>query len=332
MRYVVITVCVAVAITGIGYAYSKYSGSSRSRLSADYHDNGNVLLKIWDVMGEGDQSLDGAWVYPRIGGDDYLYTSGLWVGTDSQGAVEVSVSHQLSELEFYPITDLEMSDGGNWPEGVPIFADLDSYVRCDDSHAGENGPLGIEVERHGYSFSAPPKDDFIGFQYKIYNLSSADLSNVYVSRFADFDVGGGLGYMSDLVGFDQARNMPYMYDDTGAPPGYIGIICPQGTPLGAKAYGGGEYTPDDDEGKFQDMQYAGWDTEDTPDDWRILYNTGPYNIPDGGYITIAFITVSGDDLADLQANADVAMDSYPGDTGTVNITPASYGQIKVMYR
>jgi hypothetical protein len=316
------------AVALIGYAYAKYNGDIGGR-SGYYHDNGNVLLKIWAVMGEGDESGDGGWVYPRIGGNVYLYSSGLWIGTDCQGAVKVSVCYLNVSLEFFPVTELVMSDGGNWPEGVPIFADLDSYVRCDDSEAGEAGPIGIEVERHGYSFSAPPKDDFIGFQYKIYNLSGADLSNLYVSRHSDFDVGGALSYIDDLVGFDQDRQMPYMYDEDGDPPGYIGIICPQGTPLGSKGY---LNTPDDDAGKFQYMQYSGWETQDTPYDYRVLYNTGPYHIPEGGCITVAFITVSGDDLADLQANADAAMDSYPGDTGTVNIVPSSVGRVKALYR
>ncbi len=326
---------IVIAVGLVGYAYSKYSRAGGGR-SGYYHDNGNVQLKIYGLLYEADGDDNGSWppgggtwIYPRLGGDAYLCSSTVWIGTDSQGVVKVSEGGWA--VEYYPVVHLVMSDTGPWPDGVPLFADLDSYERCDDRDAGENGPIGIEVERHGYSFTAPPKDDFIGFQYKIYNLSGADLSNVYVSRFADFDVGGSLSYIDDLVGFDQGRQMPYMYDEDGSPPGYIGIICPQGTPLGSKTWDIDE-DPGDDATKFVYMQYSGWDIEDTPYDWRVFYNTGPYDIPDGGYITVAFITVSGDNLADLQTNADVAMSSYPGDTGTVNITPASFGEIKAMYR
>jgi hypothetical protein len=326
---ILVTVLVA-AVAFVGYAYSKYSYAASARSEFDYHDNGNVLLKVWDVMGEGDDSGDGAWIYPRVGGEPHLYVSGFWVGTDCHGLIQVSVSYQLTELEFDPTVELVMSDDAGWPGGVPVFSDLDSYVRCDDDDAGEAGPICIEVERHGYSFSAPPKDDFIGFQYKIYNQSGEDLTGVYVSRPCDFDVGGETSYLDDLVGHDSSRNMPYMYDGE-AGHGYTGVVCPQGTPLGSKVWDIMN-DPETDGQKFAYMTNATWETGDTPDDWRVMYNTGPYTIPVDGYITVAFITVSGDDLADLQANADVAMESYPGDTGTVNIIPSSMGRVKALYR
>lgn len=330
MKKAVLITLIAFAVTLTAYAYLKYSGTNGGRTEYDYHDNSNVLLKVWDVMGEGDDSGDGAWIYPRIGGVPHLYTSGLWVGTDCHGLIQVSVSYQLTELEFTPTIGLVMSDDAGWPDGVPIFSDLDSYVRCDDDYAGEAGPICIEVERHGYSFTAPPKDDFIGFQYKIYNQSGEDLTGVYVSRPCDFDVGGETSYLDDLVGHDSGRNMPYMYDGE-AEHGYIGVVCPQGTLLGSKVW---DITndPEDDVSKFACMTNATWETADIPNDWRVMYNTGPYTIPVDGYITVAFITVSGDDLADLQANADEALDSYPDDTGTVNIIPSSVGRVKALYR
>jgi hypothetical protein len=323
-------ILVTVAVALIGFAYSKYSGAAGGRWEHNYHDNGNVLLKVWDVMGEGDRDEDGAWIYPRVGGEPHLYTSGFWVGTDCHGAIKVSGSYQLTELEFTPTVELVMSDDAGWPDGVPTFADLDSYVSCDDDDAGEVGPIGIEVERHGYSFSAPPKDDFIGFQYKIYNDTDEDLTNVYVSRPCDFDIGGSTSCLDDFVGHDYNRDMPYMYDAEDSN-GYIGILCPHGKPLGSRVWNV-DSDPVTDTEKFYYMTDVSWATADTPDDWRVMYNTGPYTIPVDGYITVAFITVSGDDLADLQANADVAMDSYPGDTGTVNITPASVGRVKALYR
>jgi hypothetical protein len=329
MKKSIITALLVIGVALVGFAHSKYSaGGGRSEY--EYHDNGNVLLKVWDVMSEGDQFEDGAWIYPRVDGKPYLYVSGFWVGTDCQGLIKVSVSYELSELEFDPTVELVMSDDAEWPDYIQTFADLDSYVRCDDSDAGEAGPIGIEVERHGYSFSAPPKDDFIGFQYKIYNNTDDDLTNVYVSRPCDFDIGGEPSYIEDLVGYDPTRNMPYMYDNI-AEHAYIGIICPYGTPLGSEVW---EIIsgPEDDLTKFLLMENDTWETTDTPNDWVIMYNTGPYTIPVDGSITVAFITVSGDDLSDLQANADAAMNSYPGDNVAVNIVPSSMGRVKALYR
>ncbi|UCE26662.1 MAG: hypothetical protein JSW52_09980 [Candidatus Coatesbacteria bacterium] len=331
MKKSVLMAALVAAVALVGYASSRYN-SAGARTDWYYHSNGNVQLCICPGLYEyqPNQWPSNTWLYPNsYSGYYYLYESGIWVGTDSQGPLKVSESAHNGG-EYHSVVELVMSDDAGWPDGVPLFADLDSDERCDDSNAGENGPIGIEVERHGYSFSAPPKDDFIGFQYKIYNLSGGYLANVYVSRFADFDLGGsGYDCTDDLVGFDQGRQMPYMYDEDGDPSGYISIICPQGTPLGSKAY---VDTPDDDAGKFQYMQYSDWDVKQTPNDWRVMYNTGPYTSPVDSYITVAFVTVSGDDLADLQANADAAMDSYPGDTGTVNIVPSSVGRVKALYR
>jgi hypothetical protein len=330
MKKVVVITLIAFAFTLVVYAYSNHYSGKGGRYEYGYHDNGNVLLKVWDFMAEGDNNEDGAWIYPRVGGEPYLYASAFWVGTNCDGAIKVSTSYQLSVQEFRTTVDLVMSHDAEWPDGVPIFSDLDSYVKCNDDDAGEAGPIGIDVERHGYSFTAPPKDDFIGFQYKIYNGTDDDLTNVYVSRPCDFDVGGSSSCLDDLVGHDYNRDMPYMYDGESNH-GYIGIICPQGKPLGSKIWNV-DGNPVTDTEKFYYMTDVSWETADTPDDWRVMYNTGPYYIPVDGNITVAFITVSGDDLADLQANADVAMDSYPGDTGTVNIVPSSVGRVKALYR
>ncbi len=321
MKNGILVAVLIAAVALVGFAYSKYSDAGQGRSVYDYHDNGNVELKVWSDMSEGDTggSGDGGWVYPRVGGIPYLYTSTMWFGVIGS-VVE----------EWHNLLGVWMSDDTEWPDDVPVFGDLDSYVLCDDSDEGDAGPIGLSVERHGYSFTAPPKDDFVGFQYKIYNQHGYDLTGVYVSRPCDFDVGGETSYLDDLVGHDSSRNMPYMYDGVGGH-GYIGVVCPQGTPLGSKVWDIMN-DPEDDATKFEYMTNDTWETADTPNDWRVMYNTGPYTIPVDGYITVAFITVSGDDLADLQANADIAMDSYPGDTGTVNIVPSSVGRVKALYR
>jgi hypothetical protein len=319
MKIRIALLLITIAVFLVGYAYPKHFGTNGGRSEYDYHDNGNVELKVWRTPDEGDIDFDGGWIYPRVDGIPYLYTSTMWFG--GWGCVTE---------DWHNLLGVWMSDDAEWPDDIPVFADLDSYVLCDDSDEGDAGPLGISVERHGYSFTAPPKDDFIGFQYKIYNQHGQDLNGVYISRPCDFDIGGETSYLDDLVGHDSSRDIPYMYDEE-AEHGYIGVICPQGTPLGSKVWDIMS-DPEDDETKFAYMTNDTWETADTPNDWRVMYNTGPYTIPADGHITVAFITVSGDDLADLQANADVAMDSYPDDTGTVNIVPSSVGRVKALYR
>jgi hypothetical protein len=162
-------------------------------------------------------------------------------------------------------------------EDFPNGEDDDGDGRCDEDYAAigqqmlaaeyydntenvraaspEHVPLGIKVQQTSYAWSAPGETDFVGMDYKIFNLGGRALRNVYVGIFADMDIGSRAAcpncyYQDDEAGlFDSTVTYPgptggivsrriqmgYMWDNPDDPartsdhkggdaPGYFGLM------------------------------------------------------------------------------------------------------------
>jgi hypothetical protein len=143
-------------------------------------------------------------------------------------------------------------------------------------------------------------------RYRLTNNSSATLEDSYVALAYDIDIGGSLSYIGDYVGFDDEREMPYMYDSDPDNP-YLGLVCVEGLVRGAHAWDIGS-DPESDEYKYAYMQDPSFDCERTePYDWRVMLSTGPYEIPAGSTRIVTFAVVAGADLEALRENADTAL-------------------------
>lgn len=207
--------------------------------------------------------------WPSVDGPEYLYHGTIWFGTQEGTDIYV-ISHnrQSIEPEWVPIYPCEFgsldSDSSNWdnrPPHVEKVSDFDSWTICDDSGATEAGPLGLECERHTYSWGVPDHDDYVVHAFLLRNLSGHTLHDFYFGFPYDCDLGGSLDYLDDLVGYEgndntdewtnptqpgvvwsdptpdgipdeydavnfdppEQRSTSYMYDSNDEPPGYIGI-------------------------------------------------------------------------------------------------------------
>lgn len=177
-----------------------------------YLDVGNFWNKIWNRLYVGDQFGDaksGTW--PGGSGVSYLYIGNLWFGTLIGGGIYVSGDFPYAsggpEWHELPPTESEllMSNKGNWeqrPSYVKTTGDLDTYAICDDSDAGEKGPIPVEGEMHAIQWSAPGHDDWIVLECWITNKNASRIEECYVSLAYDLDIGGSLDYIDDLVGYD----------------------------------------------------------------------------------------------------------------------------------
>ena len=108
----------------------------------------------------------------------------------------------------------------------------------------QTAPLGIEVRVLAFAFDRPGAlGDATFYRYTLVNKSGADVTEAYVSLFADPDLGDA---SDDYVGVDSARAMAFVYnadneDGTGAgstygtPPPAVGFDLLQGpvVPAGA---------------------------------------------------------------------------------------------------
>ena len=82
--------------------------------------------------------------------------------------------------------------------------------------------------------------------------------------------------------------------------------------------------PDPSKYKFMTGEYHRASAEEDGE-WSVVVAAGPWDIPSGGRVKVAFAIVHGDDLADLQANADMANAVYEA-------TPVGTGQIPQSFR
>jgi hypothetical protein len=202
---------VALSVSAVKY---KHPGTYGRTPTSDYMTVGQLWMKVWNIMGCGDASGDHAGEWPGGSGASYVYTGNYWFGVAIGETIFVIQEYQLTELEWHPLAPCEnqilMSDNANWSElpyveaGIPAdpVSDLDCFTWCDDSDAGEAGPLGLKAYMRGYSWGVPGHDDWIVFEYKVWNNRGSDINNYFLSNPYDNDVGGGLDYIDDLVLFE----------------------------------------------------------------------------------------------------------------------------------
>jgi hypothetical protein len=183
------------------------------RLAFDYLDVNNFWMKIWNRQMVGDNQSDTNGEWPGGSGVHYCYAGYVWFGTLISGGIYVSGDFSIgsgknpewSEDGFVSENELLMSNQSNWsrrPAHVRTTGDLDSYAKCDDADAGENGPIPCELEMHGICWSAPGHDDWIVLECWLTNKNSSRLEDCYVSLAYDLDIGGSLDYIDDLVGYE----------------------------------------------------------------------------------------------------------------------------------
>jgi hypothetical protein len=146
----------------------------------------------------------------------------------------------------------------------------------------------------------------------ITNNTLFDITNMFFGIFADWDVGGS-NFALNRGGYDPQRNMLYQYENGGAvDPNYYGILPVNVDPNTVRG------TVDKDI-VFTSLTQLRLDifnlmtsTDFTPitedGNYRTYISTGPYTIPSTESLTLDYAFVAGTDLADLQANAQLAIE------------------------
>jgi hypothetical protein len=211
------------------------------------------------------------------------------------------------------------------PDGVPhlltgaTLADQQTVAHFQDSRAVPQ--LGVQLRQETFQFAEAPDDDYVILRYRIRNVSATALSNLYVGWYNDWDI-GGVGSENpadnDRTGFDPGRGLGYAWDQNGGAFGaYFGIMVL--TAPGAASYRGiwnddtdprnpsfglyDGYTKDE---KWQTLSGGVVFTDAGPADISNAIATGPFTLAPQDSVLVAFAYLAGDDLADLQANADAA--------------------------
>ncbi|MFA5032799.1 MAG: T9SS type A sorting domain-containing protein [bacterium] len=231
------------------------------------------------------------------------------------------------------------------PAKGDIVSDEDTYAVSGDWIPAENatviwvsdaGPygglgLGVRVEQRTYSFNMSENKNYIYTNYKIKNMNSFPLKNVYFGYFMDNDIGQGSddsleGCMDDMVGYDKTLNLGYTYDfdsyEPGwtTPAGYIGcVLCETPGDIGFTGFNSWLYVGPDslvdmnlqDSLKYEKLKSTAFFTSTTPNEVRQLSSSGPYlSLQPGEEVNFTIAVVCADNLTDLKENAQNAITQF----------------------
>ncbi len=181
---------------------------------------------------------------PGGSGQEYLYKGGLWIGAliDEVGfqtaRVSVALDGWFDVNELLPGTDesiLERSrldtvncfgqpiydvDAVADHEYVAVFEDTlhDVFWVNDDPVDGMHRPLGVKITRTTYSMINAPCNHIYWIKYRVENIGSNFLKNLYLGHYVDGAVrhSGETEYSSDdLCGFDPVSQTAYWCDNDG---------------------------------------------------------------------------------------------------------------------
>jgi hypothetical protein len=230
----------------------------------------------------------------------YLFDGELWVGAKVSGDTAVTTG-RLSGQEWTPVEEF------GHLYGVSAFSDEDTYTRYHDLDGGPAGalahlPLGIQVSQRIFAWAGA---DYIVHDLLVENVGTQDLEDVYVGFCWDFNISTRARTdpaVDDLVGFDAANAVSYMYDDDGddgRSPGYIGGTF-LNTPLSAHGWWTAGSGPAGDAHRYALLSGGIMADPTDPDDYRLLHAAGPFDLPPGRTVPVLHVLAIGDGLMGLQ--------------------------------
>lgn len=248
------------------------------------HDTGLLTVSIDDVGGQ--EAWRTTFFWPDTIGVEHLYWNFLAVGLGQWSVVDAwdfewrtTSGGSLVILEPGPFAD---------EEGSAEYEDMSGRVR---------------VRQHSYAWDAAPDEDYIILAYTVVNTSGLRQDSMLIAHRTDFDVMGDHGgAMTDKSGFDSSRALAYMWDSSSTVHAGVSILSGayRGYHTGWRTY--------NDSDKYYIMDLPGADSiTPTWDDYGIWLSAGPYQVDAGDSLDVAFAFLAGEDIEDLQANADQAL-------------------------
>lgn len=203
-------------------------------------------------------------------------------------------------------------------------------------------PLGLSVTQESYQWDLPLLTNAIAYEFTITNVGPAQVDEVYLGMFGDFDVEDAqddrAGFWQGLVTASDGNyykvSVAYTYDDAANNPvagleGWVllghttdsaGVEAP--AEVGIHAYrdwwGNASFAqggdPTNDAERYEVMSTNVVDPPSLhPDDHRILISSGPFlSLAPGASLKYQVALVAGENLAELRDNAAEMVACYQG--------------------
>jgi len=295
----------------------------------------NITTTVTNIgrIGSLDPSDAGSGVGFRFkGGPSLLFEGSLIAGigpTQISNAARglLSGNQQLSDQDFTIAADgdLRVITPGTRSdqESVGIFEDK-----------AANNPMNLRITQESFAKKDAPYDDFILLRYTIENQNATPLNNFHFGVFFDWDIDGG-SFVTNKTDHDASRRLGYAFDTGAGPKTYVGMSLvsegnfnytaiyndPQATGFTGFALHDG-FT---DLEKWQSISSGVRLERAGPADVSFVVASGPFVIPPHGIIEVGFALLAGENLADLQANADAAQELWRNLFATAVAAPRDPG-------
>jgi hypothetical protein len=322
-------VALAIALV-VGVAAARSQGNhgeppQGGRDSWGDHNVGSVVCTISDigVVGYMDfptNSIGSGFQYPP-GTTSILFEGSLLIGTDD-GGIRVSDAmrdeNEVPNRDFTVESDLAISTPGGQADqqGLAEYSDVPAPAA-----------VAAYVRQHTYSWISDPFNDFVIFRYEI--IGSNDVANVYAGMFLDWDVASNATDNSD---YDWGNDLGYVSGAAGGTV-YAGIAsCSARPPATFRSLSNPNevYPPgctEDDKWNWISSGFV--NTSNAGEDLSLVMADGPFTLSNMSTEVVGFALVGGDDLGDLQANAQAAQAMWeivPVELASLDVIPGA-GQV-----
>jgi hypothetical protein len=257
------------------------------------HNNNNVVCSVFNNGNIGKGRLSS--YYTNLIGNGFSFF-GLNVLTSAIGSLTIAVSDtQISGL----ISQNRIVHSYATETAVKSVSSLIPYFsqsfHSEYTDKRADYPIGVRILQSSYSRSTVPDNNYMIMDYDILNTNSTAISGMYVGLNLDLNVGFVEG---NLAGYDDSRQLSYIYEANGSTnTNYYGQALLNATVSG--------HHVDHDSIGFRAMQSIVSVPADTTD-YRSFLSSGPYSIPPGKSIRLAYVLAAGLNLADLQSTIDAA--------------------------
>ncbi len=279
------------------------------------HNIGNVVLTVTEhgSIGFLNVNLQGkGFKYPKSG-SNWLYHSSFLAGTGFDYVSDWMYPDNASNDSNCTDWKTTTNPKGQVAIGQDLISDQDSRARFDDS--GHRRKKGLQVYQRGFAWEDSPYNDFVILRYKLINTGVSAINGLYAGIMADFDM--GVNPQLNNGGVDASRRLGYMKQgSTDNPHVGVKVLDPHQASnvslLENPVYvyqGANTVWHDSTAFKFLSGTIKETDGSSSTD-WSVFVAAGPFNLAAGAEDTVAFVFIAGDNLTDLQANADKAQALY----------------------
>jgi hypothetical protein len=261
------------------------------------HDNGQIRLSVSDF---GQFGFAPGSIY-NVQGDGFcfensgniLYEAGL-ILTSEDGRLVTSIRDeegQLKSSDFSPVRQL--TDGWVGP---------DDGVHRTASFADATGEVSVAILQETVHFDGDDDGGLLMVRYTLTNNSPQIISGLHLGFFSDFDLSE-----TDVIRFDEARNLLYQTDDGGL---YIGIVGLKNVSSFQSFDNGSTKTGFTDEQLLMATSGAGQVDEYLSGDLMTMITSTPIMMEQQKSTELAFALIAGRDLYQLYDNAARAKEKY----------------------